>query len=367
MIKILYIVPNLYNNSGVTRVVSNYVTHFNSNNICIDFLVLEKNDNFNTSLSIYANNIFYLNNSFKNIFKLRKEIKSFFINHKYDIVELHAPNYSFLFLKEALNAGITNRIVHAHSSTKSLNKIKNIIWTILNVNLKKYANYYFACSTLSFDYWFGHDLLDLNRGFVIPNGEDKKIYFFDPKKRTIIRNKLCDSNEFIIGYVGRVTSEKNLNFLIDVYKEINSKNTKLVFVGEISSKKIKEKCKVISKNIIFMGYQKNVADYYCSFDLLVLPSKREGLPTSVIEAQMCGLSCIISNTITSEVDIGAVTFLPLNKQIWKEEINKHISDFTKNNNCKVLDNSIDFSKFEIINCTRNLEKIYSTIMEGDKK
>ena len=46
------------------------------------------------------------------------------------------------------------------------------------------------------------------------------------------------------------------------------------------------------------------------------------MPNTVIEAQSCGLPCIVSDTITKEVNIcGQVTFLPISKtDFWTESI-----------------------------------------------
>ena len=41
-----------------------------------------------------------------------------------------------------------------------------------------------------------------------------------------------------------------------------------------------------------------------AFDTFIFPSIYEGLPVTLIEAQGAGLPCIISDTITQDVDLG---------------------------------------------------------------
>ena len=67
----------------------------------------------------------------------------------------------------------------------------------------------------------------------------------------------------------------------------------------------------------------NVEDYYSAFDVFVLPSLFEGLPTVGIEAQCEGLPCYFSNTIDPQIMITDNShLLPLNgdKKMWAKEI-----------------------------------------------
>ena len=63
---------------------------------------------------------------------------------------------------------------------------------------------------------------------------------------------------------------------------------------------------------------------YQVMDLFVLPSLYEGLPVSCLEAQVNGLECIVSRTVTDELKkqtIGSIiTMLPLEKKVWKQNI-----------------------------------------------
>ena len=55
--------------------------------------------------------------------------------------------------------------------------------------------------------------------------------------------------------------------------------------------------------MFFLGNHSNVYDYYQAMDYFVYPSRYEGLPGTVVEAQSCGLQCLMSDTICEEVAV----------------------------------------------------------------
>lgn len=57
----------------------------------------------------------------------------------------------------------------------------------------------------------------------------------------------------------------------------------------------------IDKQVYFLGNRSNVSDYYQAMDYFVYPSRFEGLPGAVVEAQTCGLKCVMSDSICEEV------------------------------------------------------------------
>ena len=59
----------------------------------------------------------------------------------------------------------------------------------------------------------------------------------------------------------------------------------------------------IADRVIFAGLRTDVAACYQAMDVFAFPSRYEGSPGSVMEAQAAALPCLISDQITGDVDV----------------------------------------------------------------
>jgi len=62
-------------------------------------------------------------------------------------------------------------------------------------------------------------------------------------------------------------------------------------------------------SVLFTDIRSDVPQLLSACDLLLLPSLFGGMPNVVIEAQVVGLSCTVSDSITMEAKTGLVTYL----------------------------------------------------------
>lgn len=94
----------------------------------------------------------------------------------------------------------------------------------------------------------------------------------------------------------------------------------------------------IGKSVLFMGNRKEVWDYYQAMDYFVFPSRFEGLPGTVVEAQAAGLKCLISDRITREVgftELVAYKNIDLPAKDWAEQILDGGS-YERENMCRII-------------------------------
>lgn len=129
---------------------------------------------------------------------------------------------------------------------------------------------------------------------IIPSGIDLKRFDLnniDSKIIEDIRKKYSiDEDDFVIGTVGRVASEKQFNKIIENMPElikINSK-VKIMLVGtgpQIDELKELTKKLKLNKNVIFTGFvdYDEVCNYYHVFNVMVSFSKTETQGLTIIE------------------------------------------------------------------------------------
>ncbi|PXY41991.1 hypothetical protein DMB65_05340 [Flavobacterium cheongpyeongense] len=138
-------------------------------------------------------------------------------------------------------------------------------------------------------------------------------------------------------YVGRLISEKNLEFLIEVFNEINKPLT-IVGCG-ILEEVLKEKA---NSNIQFTGFVPNneVNRLYNTHDIFILPSISEPWGLVIEEAIYFGLPVLISNAVGCQEEMvlkpkTGIVFSPFDVKSLKNsiiEIEKHIDYYI--DNCK---------------------------------
>ena len=300
---------------------------------------------------------------YQRLFEYQKELYRIFKENNYKIVHSHISTLSVFPLRIAKKAGVPIRIAHSHSTSNKKEWKRNLIKNILRPFSKLYANQFFACSELSGRWLFGEKAFKNGKIKIINNAIDLEKFKFNKEKRNEIRKKLkIDENIILVGHIGRFVTQKNHEFLIDVFNEIHRRkqNSKLILIGQGNLKeKIIEKIKYLGLQdyVIFTGQTTNVSDYYNAMDIFVLPSLYEGLPVVGIEAQANGLLCEFSTDMTKETKVLNTTKFISLKETPENWANTILEDYK---NFKRLDSFDEMTKknFNIKEEAKKLEEYY---------
>ena len=254
--------------------------------------------------------------------------------NKYDVVHFH------VMLKTGLLALLTyifsrkSLIVsHSHSSSYTKNGLLFTVYRWISLILiRLFVKVRLACSELA-----GQYLYPWTSFIVIHNAIDARHFSFDARAREEIRRRFDLVQNYVVGFVGQFNDVKNLPFLIDVIDIVHRSCPEIALLmvgGPINdeiSRLVKEK-----SYIHFAGLVNDSYLYYSAFDCFCLCSLWEGMPMVAIEAQANGLHCILSDSITTEVNIdGHVDFLPLNINQWVEHIVQLKNEVDKMSRCNV--------------------------------
>lgn len=101
-----------------------------------------------------------------------------------------------------------------------------------------------------------------------------------------------DVSKTVIGYVNRISNEKDLITLYRAFIHLEKKNPNILLLvvgeGEIQHKvKMKQ-----NRHVKFVGAQKDVLSYLQAMDIFVLPSNLETTSLATLEAMSCALPVI---------------------------------------------------------------------------
>ncbi len=147
------------------------------------------------------------------------------------------------------------------------------------------------------------DIIVIGQGSV--NGVDTD--FFDnnytKKEKKDIRESLkIEEKSFVITFVGRIVKDKGINELIESFVILKKEyeNLKLLLVGDYEEQLNPieiENLNIIKTHtdIISVGFQNDIRKFLAITDIFILPSYREGLPNSLIEAGSYGIPLIGTN------------------------------------------------------------------------
>ena len=322
-IRIVHNIASLHFGGSQAFVMSIY-RNIDRNKVQFDFILTpEEKEGFYDEIDNLGGKIYTCPKyTGKNHIQYCKWWKNFFAEHpEYKVIHGHVRSTASIYLKIAKKYGVIT-IAHSHSTSNG-SGISAIVKGIMQLPIRKQADFLFACSDKAGKWLFGEKTITQQNYYMIPNGVDLKRFEFDINKRNQMRMTLgIKEDMMILGHIGRFSKPKNHKFLLNVfnhYHKINS-NSKLLLVGDGELfESIKQHINQlgISDAVIMTGSKQNTEDYYQVMDIFLFPSLWEGLPVSVVEAQANGLQCIISDVITHDVDLTAlIQYLPLDEKLW---------------------------------------------------
>ncbi len=298
---------------GIDKYLLNFYDSVKSEGLHIDFLTNKKDAGLEKALKESGSNLYEVASLIHPVRQYR-DVKRLVQENGYDVLYMNISTaLAFPALKAAHDCGVEKVVLHSHSSGYDCeNAVKRWLFTCLHFLCKplvsKYANRFYTCSDKAAEWMFVKRIIAPKRYQTIFNTVDTSKFCFDKDKRDLLRREMDVENKFVIGSVGNMCYQKNPLFLIDSFYQLQqtASDAVLVMIGDgplfFDVKQRVEEYDIVEK-VRFLGKVDASRGYMSAFDVFALPSNFEGLPIVSVEAQCCGLPCVLSDTISHEACI----------------------------------------------------------------
>ncbi|MDO4899161.1 glycosyltransferase [Actinomyces sp.] len=249
----------------------------------------------------------------KNIFTIRRHLAKVLKEHagEYRVVHIHDPMLARFLYPVIHRYGVATVIVHSHSTGYSGSRIKAFRNWLACRNIRRYSDARMACSYEAGVHLFG------SLGFtVMRNAIEVERFAFDSDVRNSVRSEFGLDDAYVIGHVGRFSEEKNHALLLSVFKELvrRDPSSRLILVGDGPLREHYEAVvreQGLADVVVFVGHSGRVSELFQAMDVLVLPSRFEGLGLVGVEAQCAGVPVVCSDRVPAEIETLNCSFVPL--------------------------------------------------------
>lgn len=329
---------------------------------------------YDQEISSYGGSVIYIDSLGNSGFiKYVKLLKNVMLNYgPYDAVHCHTNLQASAVMLAAYLANVKIRISHSHNTTFFSNKnFKSTLFMfIAKPMIRLFSTHFLACGREAGIAMYGRNTYDQGKVEIFNNGINIESFVNTIDNNTIryeTRDKLgIDKDCFVIGHIGRYHDQKNHEFIIEIAKELKKLKLyfKILLVG--NGEKYEKIEKMIhdhnlADNVMQLGVRSDIPNLYAAFDVFILPSRYEGLPLVLIEAQAAGKMCIVSTAVTkdADMDVGRIKFIDVNNvNLWVETIQQHRTDHHKCDKDEIV-KKITMRGYSASHNVHRLNSIYS--------
>lgn len=308
-VRVLHVIHKM-NRGGAETMIMNLYRHIDRSQVQFDFLVHTDEEGMYDKEILSLGGRIYTIEAFRgyNFLHYYRQVCLFFKKHtEYKIVHGHIGSCAAFYLKAAKKNGCFT-IAHSHNACTE-HTLKSFLYGILSFPTRFIADQLIGCSKMAGESRYGKRMVNSPKYFSFYNAIDIEDFKFSSEKRTEFKKNNNITVDFrVYGTVGRITHQKNPQKILDIFKKIilSDKKSICIWIGtgeerdEIRNQIITQQ---LEDKILLLGVQDNVNDWLQIMDCFIFPSFWEGLPVTLIEAQASGLPCVISDSITTEIDI----------------------------------------------------------------
>lgn len=355
-------------NNGITTYATNNWMYLDKNKFECDFAVVRKSFNPAWEAMIVKSGggikkLLYEPD--RNEEDYAKKLHDLIADH-YDAVHLHTSFWKQLTVEQiSVACKVPKIIVHSHNTgIDSANEVVRETMEKIHYKLREQfssslATDFCACSNKAANWLFGEHI-PTNQVKILKNAIEINRFLFDQAVRSQYRRNLGLENCFVIGHIGRFGYQKNHEFLIELFQKVCGQvpNARLLLIGEGPLKNevsIHVQRAKITEKVLFMGQRDDTPQLLQAMDVFCLPSRFEGFPLVLVEAQTSGLICLASDQVDNEVCITKnLIQLPLDMELWSDAVTNIAEGYERENMCE----AVTEAGYDIKRQIKLVEKLY---------
>ena len=321
------------NLGGAETMIMNVFRSLGNRPVRFDFFVSgQEQGYYEPEIHALGGKVHHLTKRSEDAWRHHRDLHRIVKEQRYDILHFHTQN-AFTTLLEILMvklAGKAKIVVHCHNTMDWRGKRMLLLHKACRGMLNKLTDVKLSCGADAAQWLYGSEY----GVTVIPLPVICDRYLYDPERADSLRRAAGLDGKRVYLHVGRFSDVKNHSFLLDVFAELvkRQENSILLLAGDGELRnRMEEKAETlgIGENVFFLGNISDVYDKMCLADGMIFPSKYEGFPTVILEAQAAGLPCLIADTITPAIAItNLVERYPLEASAaqWAERILQKSAD-----------------------------------------
>ncbi len=302
------------------------------------------------------------------VWKLYKIMKA----EKPDIVHTHTAKAGFSGRIAAKLAGVKKiyHTFHGNVFQGYFNPLKTKIFILLEKLCALFTNKIIVISEQQKTELIKNKIAGVEKIEIIPLGfELDKIKDIQPNK--YLRQKFNIPNDCkIAGLIGRLVPIKNHSYFIEIAEKVLQKidNIRFLIIGDGELKSELERnisARGLTGKIIITGFINEPDKIYGDLDLVLLTSKNEGTPVTIIEAMACGKPVLSTNVggVGDVLQGGKYGYLEGQNDSDKfaKDIIAALMNYEKAKQTALAGREYILTKYDVKRLLADLHKLYSII------
>ncbi len=235
-----------------------------------------------------------------------RSLRTFFEQERFDLVQYSTPNAAFCAALAGRMAGCNRRNYHLMGFRYlGASGVGRMILKKLEKLTCRWSTSIECVSPSNLELGVREKVFPRAKATVVWNGSTGGVDLrkFDYSRRDKWRREIREAlgyseDDFIFGFVGRITRDKGINEILTAYRGLRDRS-KLLLVGNPEGLDTLDPALLVEAqqddHIRFHGNVTDIERYFAAMDVVLLPSYREGFGNVIIEAAAVGTPAIVSN------------------------------------------------------------------------